>query len=243
VDLQYGRRTTGTRSRVNIAMNKLFTATLLLFLAMPASGQPSGEDILKNLQAHFPGVQDYTVKLDILPDIERLKVPPMQVTMFFKQPDKFHYESESFAVLPREGLSFSPAQLLARFDVMRVETEDSATGKYYELQLRAKDPRTKLFNLTLTVSAATWKPMRFVTMLMDRRTLTATFAYETQGEFTMPSLLTVQFASPDSSDQNTAKEEEMSPRRHQMLRGGKVTIRYSEYQINTGLSDDIFTTK
>jgi outer membrane lipoprotein-sorting protein len=243
VDIQYGRGTTGTRSRVNIAMNKLFTATLLFFLAMPASGQPSGEDILKNLQAHFPGVQDYTVKLDIIPDIERLKVPPMHVTMFFKQPDKFHYASESFAVLPREGLSFSPAQLLSRFDVVNVETEETAAGKHYALQLRSKDPRAKISNLLLTVDAVTWKPITFVTMLMDRRTLTATFAYEKQGEFTMPSLLTVQFASPDSSDQNAAKEEEMSPQRHQMLRSGKVTIRYSDYQINTGLSDDIFTTK
>ena len=47
----------------------------------------SGEDILKKMEANSAGIQDYTVLLDVAVDLERLKVPSMRVTMYFKKPE------------------------------------------------------------------------------------------------------------------------------------------------------------
>ena len=207
--------------------------------------QPSGEAILRNVAASFPGVRDYSVTLDITPDIERLNVPPMHVKMYYKQPDKFHFESDNFALLPREGLAFNPERLLTRFSVEEV-SGDSVDGKQeLKLLLRPREERARATKVLLYVDSSAWKPSRIVTSLFDGRTMTATFRYEEQSGHLMPSVLIVQFTSPtqDTTEQNSTVDEAAPIQRPQMPRRGTVTIRYSDYEINTGLSDDIFNKK
>ena len=207
--------------------------------------QPSGEAILRNVAASFPGVRDYSVTLDITPDIERLNVPPMHVKMYYKQPDKFHFESDNFALLPREGLAFNPERLLTRFSVEEV-SGDSVDGKQeLKLLLRPREERARATKVLLHVDSSAWKPSRIVTSLFDGRTMTATFRYEERSGHLMLSVLTVQFTSPtqDTTEQNSTVDEAAPIQRPQMPRRGTVTIRYSDYEINTGLSDDIFNKK
>ncbi|MEK9138626.1 MAG: hypothetical protein AAB393_16000, partial [Bacteroidota bacterium] len=84
---------------------QLFITCAVLLSVVEGLAQPSGEEILKKVDVSFSGVQDYSVVLDITADMERMTIPPMQVHMYYKQPDKFHFESENFAILPREGLA------------------------------------------------------------------------------------------------------------------------------------------
>jgi outer membrane lipoprotein-sorting protein len=224
---------------------RMLTVCFLLFPGAFGLAQSSGEETLKRVATHFPGVEDYSVTLDITPDIERLNVPPMHVRMFFKQPDKFHFESDNFALLPKEGLAFNPARLLARFFVDAV-SDDSVDGrKGLRLLLRPKEERARAAKVVLYVDSSAWKPVRIVTFLFDGRTMTATFRYEEQSGHLMPSLLTVQFASParDTTEQDSNMDEAAPMQRPRMPRNGMITIRYSDYQINTGLSDDIFDKK
>ena len=221
------------------------TAWFLFLFCSVGFAQPSGEEVLKKVAAHFPGVQDYTVTLDITPDIERLNVPPMHVRMFFKQPDKFHFESDNFALLPKEGLAFNPARLLTRFSVDDVNADSMDGRKEIKLLLRPKEERARAAKVVLYIDSSAWKPTRIVTSLFDGRTMTATFRYEEQSGHLMPSLLTVQFESParDTTEQDSNIDEASPIQRPRMPRNGMITIRYSDYQINTGLSDDIFDKK
>jgi len=208
------------------------------------SAQPSGEEILKKVEANFPGVQDYTADLDITADIERMNVPPMHVRMYYKQPDKFQFDSEGFALLPRDGVAFNASKLLSRFSIEEVGEESSQGGKEFKLTLRAKGERAKTTRLQVFVDADNWKPTRILSSMFDGRSMNAVFRYEKQDGYLMPSLLTVQFTSPPADTSDQAAGTDMVPLpRSQMPRSGKVTIRYSSYKINTGLSDDIFNKK
>ena len=91
--------------------------------ALVHGGEPSGEAILRNVQSRIAEVRDYTVHLDVVADIERLNVPEMHVTMYFKQPDKVHLDAEGFAMLPREGLALNVDKLLSRYFVEHVERD------------------------------------------------------------------------------------------------------------------------
>ena len=84
----------------------LIVSALIILGGRPAD--PSGEQILKNVESARAAVKDYTVMLDIVADVERLKVPPMKAKMYFKYPDKVHFDSKGFALLPREGLALNP---------------------------------------------------------------------------------------------------------------------------------------
>ena len=219
-------------------------ACVLLLMCVEGSAQPSGEEILKKVEANFPGVQDYTVDLDVTADIERMNVPPMHVRMYYKQPDKFQFDSEGFALLPRDGVAFNASKLLSRFTVEEVGEESSQGGREFRLLLRARGERAKTTKLQVFVDADDWKPTRVLSSLFDGRSVTAAFKYEKQNGHRMPSLLTVEFSAPpaDTMDQMPDPDEVPMPRSH-MPRKGTITIKYSGYKINSGLSDDIFDKK
>jgi outer membrane lipoprotein-sorting protein len=214
---------------------------MLLLTVAEGSAQPSGEEILKKVEANFPGVQDYTVDLDVTADIERMNVPSMHVHMYYKQPDKFQFDSEGFALLPRDGVAFNASRLLSRFSIEEVGEERSQAGKEFKLVLRAKGERAKTTKLQLFIDAENWKPVRIFSSLFDGRSMTATFKYEKHDGHLMPSLLTVQFTAPAADTSDQAPDTDMVPMsRSQMPRNGTITVRYSGYKINTDLSDDIF---
>ena len=217
---------------------------LIGLLRLGGQTQLSGNEIFKNVEAGLSGMLDYTVDLDVTTNVDRMNVPRMHVRMYYKQPDKFHFESDGFALLPREGLAFSASRMLSRFSVEDVEEEMSGNEKQFKLLLRPRDTRVRATQLILYIDAAYWKPRTIVSSLFDGRTMTASFRYEKQGSYLMPSSLSVEFAAPpaDTTDQTLGME--VAPlQRPQMPRSGTITVRYSSYRINTGLSDDIFDKK
>jgi outer membrane lipoprotein-sorting protein len=223
----------------------VYTVCVFLLNSVTLLAQVSGEEILKKVEENFPGVQDYTVALDVTTSVERLNIPPMQVKMFFKQPDKFHFESDGFALLPREGLAFSAAKTLSRFVVVSTDEDSSLQRGQFRLSLRPKDSRAKVTSLVVYIDQELWKPTKVVSSFFGGRTITATFAYEKQDKYLMPSLLTVDLdagALGDTSDQTAEMDMPQMPR-SPMPRKGTVTIRYSDYEINTGLDDEIFQKK
>lgn len=212
---------------------------------MSAAGgdaQPSGEEILKKVEASLTAVRDYSADLDVIADVERMNVPPMHVRMYFKQPDKFHFESEGFAMLPREGLAFNISRILSRFSIDEVEEDTSGQEKMFRLLLRPRDERAKSTKLLVYIDAVHWKPVRIISSLFDGRTMTASFQHEQQDGHLMPSLLTVQFtgSEAEAAEQDSVAEDISRLARPRMPRKGTITVRYSNYEINAGLSDDIF---
>ena len=228
-------------------MRKRLTGGLCFALVIGSvcRSQPSGGEILKKVDANLSGVQDYTVNLDVTADIERMNVPPMHVKMYFKKPDKFHFDSKGFALLPREGLAFSPQKTLSRYSVEEVNEDTLMQASQFRLLLKPKDDRVRVTKIVLYVDQHEWTPTRIVSSLFGGQTVTATFEYEKQGAFWMPSMLRVEFstsAPPDTSDQS--QEPDVTPmQRPRMPRKGTVTIRYSHYEINTDLGDEIFDKK
>jgi outer membrane lipoprotein-sorting protein len=89
---------------------------LLLIIFISGSGLLSQtkdpEKILNRVKEAFMVIEDYEVDVHIKIDVEFLKVPEGDAKLYFKQPDKIHVESEKFALLPKQGLDFSPVALL-----------------------------------------------------------------------------------------------------------------------------------
>lgn len=207
----------------------------LVFLGI-APGQRTGEAVLKRVEGEMARVQDYVVTLDAVVNVERLNVPPMHVQMFYKHPDKFHFASNGFALLPREGLSFNVARVLSQFSV--VDVAESTAHVF--LTLRPKRETARSGRLELTIDTVLWRPVVVKSYLVDGRTMTVRFQYDRFDGYIMPSQLVVEFAASgeDTSDQPITMPGALP--RVQMPRTGTIDIRYSDYKINIGLSDEIF---
>ena len=116
-------------------MQLAFATIAVALLTGFRPGEPSGADILRHVETQVAGVKDYTVTLDVVADIERLKVPPMHATLYFKQPDKVHIESKNFAMLPRESMGMQFSKLNERYAVDSVVADRKEQPVVYRLVL------------------------------------------------------------------------------------------------------------
>ena len=201
----------------------------------------SGEQVLKNIEDNFTGIKDYTVHLQVSADLERLKVPNMEATMYFKQPDKIHFETDGFALLPREGMAMTLGRLRSKYSVESVKMESLEGNTMILLTLRPRAESLKLQELLLSVDSSRWTIARAVMRLPEARKMIATFSYQRFERWWLPAMLSVTFAAGPSDTSALNLFEQITPtRRPQLPRDGTVVVHYSDYKINTGLGEEIF---
>jgi outer membrane lipoprotein-sorting protein len=236
-------------------MRMLRSASIVLvFVALTILSQsqplPSGKIILQNVEKGVEGVNDYVVNLEVNVDMERMQAPRSIATMYFKKPDKIHFESPNIALLPREGFALGSSSLLRSYIPTTVGDDTVGTRKVIKLTLAAKEERTRLRQIYVWVDPKQWTIARLQTVPYEGRVVTLTFEYELEkGKYWLPHLLTVDFdlvsrdtprKPVESAPTPTNPFDEMQRRSPAV---GTVTVRYSEYRINTGLSDEIFLPK
>jgi outer membrane lipoprotein-sorting protein len=220
---------------------------LLVLAALQSAGAqiPSGDSILKKIERTFQSVDDYTVTLDIVTSIERTKIPPMKATMYFKQPEQVHFVSTGFALLPREGMGTQFGRMTKRYTVDSVAREMKEGIPVYRLLLSPRDLRAMTYRARMWVHGIRWTPERVEVPQSDGRAMTALFTYaEIEGHW-LPSNIVVSFAM-GTQDSTAAPQNSQTDRTGMAAqrpggRTGSVTIRYSDYRINTGLPDSLFT--
>jgi outer membrane lipoprotein-sorting protein len=220
-------------------MPRVMALSAAAAVAVARGGDPTGEEMLRSVEARLASVRDYTVTLDVVADIERLNVPPMQATMYFKQPDKVHIDAQGFAMLPKEGLQPNAAKLLARYAVTGVVKDTLEGVQVRKVLLQAKSERTFPRSLAVYVDPGRWTTERIVTSGSAERLVTISFSYVKVEGVWLPGGMTAAFSlgPADSTEPDLPANPMRMP---QKPRNGTVTVRYSNYRLNTGLSDDIF---
>lgn len=213
--------------------------------AGPTSAIPPDE-VLSRLGAVTENIRDYTVTLDVTVDLDRLKVPAMKITMYFRQPDKVRFDSQDrFAMLPREGMTLNPRRLRENFHVGSGVPDTLGGKSVYRVVLKPKKDKTGLQELYLYIDSTRWTPERLVSPLFDGRTMSLSYAYAKVNGFWLPSENVVTFSSTvtDTTEQDAPAQSNLPVRAPRMPRNGTVTIRYSDYKVNTGLGDEVFEKK
>ena len=226
----------------------LLSAFMLAVIAFPQTNDP--DVILKKVLETFNKVQDYEVNVNIKVDVDFLKIPETEAKIYFKQPDKVHFESATFALLPREGFDFSPSTLLKKKYTAfyeRVDTiDDFRTAVVKVIPLGETDD---VILSTLWVDQA-----KNVIRKVESTTKTkGTFAIELKYDqanfkYPLPSLMIFSFNidktnipvgfSGDLDSDPNPKQKYNEP-----TTKGKVFVTYSNYKVNMGISDKIFENK
>lgn len=217
---------------------------LLLFIVCTAGATAqnmTAEKILLNVKANFDAVKDYTVTLSGKVNMERLKVPQMNVILYFKQPNKFKTESRGTSFLPRNILDINPSDLLSKFDgsLMGKETSDGKT--LYKLRLVTKPEKGKQVRESfIWVDESNWTITRLESYPMEGRKIEILIESTViDGKFILPSKISASFDFEQNPD--SLAERVYSPNR--IPRKGSAEITYSNYKVNTGLSDEFFEKK
>lgn len=232
---------------------QLFGAALILIAGvLPVRAQKGNElsaaAMMQNVEKGFAAVQDFTVRLSADVDMERVRVPKMTATLYFKKPDKIHLVSPNFAMVPREGIVLNPSVLIERYQSAVKGKEDVEGRELYKIALTAREARIRPAQLTIWIDPVSWTIARMESAPYQGRSVKLLLTHERyEANIWLPQLLVASF---ESAVRDTTPQFDMNmqpvpdpdqPRRPP--RSGKITIRYSDYKINTGLSDELFERK
>jgi outer membrane lipoprotein-sorting protein len=225
-----------------------FTFFILLILSFTIEQFAQSKypnEILDKVKAAFEKIEDYEVDIEIKIDVSVLKVPDSKARLYFKQPDKIHVESEKFALLPRQGLDFSPMGLLSGKYTALYEREDTVHGiqtSVVKVIPLGNDGDIILStfwvdqsrNLIIKVES-TKKPMGTFSIDFTYEDYNNTYELPSQMEFTF----TIdKMMLPRGMDGQMDSEEDKNKK--SKTTKGKVYITYSNYKVNQGLPDEIF---
>jgi outer membrane lipoprotein-sorting protein len=209
----------------------------------------TGEQIIKNMKARNEQIKDYTVDIEANLNMENIRMPKIKIKMYFKQPDKFHYESKNFALLPKSGINFNPLDYPEdKFNITVKGNEMVDNVQTYILEIERKKPeKGRLDKTILWVEAANWVPKKITNEPNDKRKVSIKFDHSwIDGKFYMPSKIDMEYdiAVDSIMKQNVNPPIQQKQRAFGMSQGkGAVSITFKNYQVNIGLSDDIFKEK
>jgi outer membrane lipoprotein-sorting protein len=230
---------------------------ILLVCCAPsmASGQKksqesAGSAILQNVARGTEGILDFVATIEAKVDMERLRVPKMNATLYFKKPDKVHFDSPGFAMLPREGVVLNAGTLQARYDAAILGEENVEGKKLLKMQLTGKEQNIRPRQLFVWIDQALWTIAKMESVPYQGRVLRLEFTYATQsGGYVLPQTLKASFETSgrDSTqrplDLDLPNAPQIGELNQRAPRSGSIFVKYIEYKINTGLSDDIFEKK
>jgi outer membrane lipoprotein-sorting protein len=228
----------------------LFSCTLPKAFGQKNAKESAGSAILQNVSRGSEGIQDFVAKIEAKVDMERIRVPRMNATLYFKKPDKVHVDSPGFAMLPREGVVLNAGTLRARYDATVIGEESIDGKKLTKIQLTGKEQNVRPRQLFVWVDQSLWTIAKMESVPYQGRILRLEFTYASQpGGYVLPQTLKASFESTgrDSTqrplDIDLPNAPQLNELNQRAPRSGSITVKYLEYKINVGLSNDIFEKK
>jgi outer membrane lipoprotein-sorting protein len=235
-----------------INMKKLkfvFLFLLICFTVSVSSGQSKDpDDILDRVKAAFIMIEDYEVDIQIKVDVDFLKVPDSEAKLYFKQPNKIHVEAEKFALLPKQGLDFSPLGLLSVKYTALYEREDTIRDiPTSVVKIIPLGNDGDIILSTFWVDQSRDLIIRMESTKKPTGTFTIDFTYEKYGDnYELPSQMEFTFTVdrmmfPRGMDGQSDTDDDSEKKSDSTT--GKVFITYANYKVNQDLPDELFETE
>ena len=228
-------------------MKNLLASVILLLsgLTYPQSKDP--DLILKKVIESFSKVKDYEVDVQVKVDVDFIKVHDTKAKIYFKQPDKINFESDGFAMLPKEGINFSPMSFLKKNYTALYQKEDFLDGHPVSvIKIIPSSEQSDIVLTTLWVDQSHNIIRKVESTTKTNGTFTIDLKYdEGKKDLYLPNYMVFGF-NIDKMNLPKAfsgQAERESRKNIGKTTSGKVYITYSNYKVNIGLSDKIFEKK
>jgi len=199
-------------------------------------------EILRNVNDNFESIEDYSVDVKVKIDVDFLRVPETEAKIYFKKPDKIKFASEGFALLPKQGLNFSPAKLLNfDYDAIYVKKDTISANVTEVIKIIPKSDTANLVLSTLWVDPEENIVRRIISTTKNSGTFEAVLSYDENPP--LPSEVKFMFnvenleLPPSMSGEFDGAERKKTGKDGMK---GSVIISYKNYKINQGIPDEIF---
>jgi outer membrane lipoprotein-sorting protein len=228
-------------------MIKKFLTLLIIAIQFGVIAQEAN-DILSKVVTKLNTVNDYTVTASVKANIPMIKILPSKATIYFKQKDKFKIVSKGIVILPKQGFTEINNFLANKQSYLAVAGDTIKIGGVMT-KLISVIPNGESNEIIL---AKVWIDTKRSLIMKSQITtksngsVTTSYSYSDNVTYGLPSELIFEidvkaFKLPKSvaADINkSTTEKKTKPNKK-----GVITVTLTDYKVNTGLSDAIFTKK
>jgi len=220
-------------------------AILICFILLSLISLSQESELLKRVINKINQIEDYVVDVKISADIPMINILPSNAKVYFKKNDKFKIKSKGIVILPKQGLNDLNNFIAKKNNYISI---DGANQKLRNIE-------TKLITLIPTkndddiILAKIWvdinKELIVKTILTNRSsgTVEINYYYDDNSNYPLPKKIKLkvdvkEFIIPKSFGTNINKKK--SNNKKNTRKNGIIIIDFTNYNINSGLSDNLF---
>jgi hypothetical protein len=202
-------------------------------------------EIVLSVISKFNQVRDYEVDIEIKVDVEFLKVPDAKAKLYFKQPDKVKLKSEGFALLPKDGIDFSPSSLIKGNYTAIFERNELLNGfSTSVIKIVPINQNTNVILSTVWIDNNSLIIRKVESTTKTQGTHIIELFYDENSKYPLPKQMIFSFNVDKMNLPQTFTNTTPKSSRKKFKDGpviGKVFVSYKNYQVNKNLSDKIFS--
>jgi len=224
-------------------MKKVFIF-LLISTSFLFGQSKNADEIINQLKNGFKEVKDYVADVTITTDINFIKVPKMHAKIYFKQPDKVHFESKGFALLPKNGMFTSPLSFLNDdYTALYVKEDEQDGYKTSVVKVIPLNDKGNLILTTLWIDQSKNVIRKVEASTKTNGTFILLLKYSSNMKYPLPDSMILSFNTPIRRMHRGMHPDldENSKKNNSDTISGKIIIDYTKYVVNKGISDSVFT--
>ncbi|MBD3292883.1 MAG: outer membrane lipoprotein-sorting protein [Armatimonadia bacterium] len=199
---------------------------LVIACAWPAGAATAMEMVEDALRA-TEQVEDYTATLKVAIEAPNINIPRRTVKVFFKRPDRVHLESNGLAVIPRDALLMGNlATHIKNYATASFVADGEISGRPVKcIKLSPREQRDGKGRVLVWIDKEHSLLLKSEIWRSGKRQLSVRFHHSQVGEYWMPAYIITDVAEGAMGDNRG---------------GAHIQMQFTDYRINTGLSDEIF---
>ena len=200
--------------------------------------------IINKVKENFNLVKDYQADVHIKINVDFLKVPESDAKIIFKQPDKVKIVSKDFAMIPKEGLNFSPVSIFkGKYSSVFVKNEVLGGSNTAVIKIVHMDDNKDFILSTVWIDTRDYVIKKAETTTKDNGTFILNMNYNLKKtKYPLPVWMQLVFKIKNNEKfkRRPVENDEEKVARNAKEVKGTVDINYSNYIVNKGISDDAF---
>jgi hypothetical protein len=222
----------------------------LLFLSSMLNAQDEAE-LVNKVRAKLDKVNDYKASGKMKVDVSFIDAPTSKVAVYFKKPNKFKVKKDGgISILPKGGVSVNLNSLLSGNNYDVVPGKDAVVNGVNTrvVKLLPVDENSDVVLTTLFIEEARLVIRKAMVTTRESGSYEIELNYGKYTDWGLPDKVVFSFNTKDfklpkgitfeyEKGGSAKKDDKVKNKK------GKVEITYSEYLINKGVDDKIFTEK
>lgn len=205
--------------------------------------------LVSNTKSKIEQVKDYTALGKMKTNVSFLKLPIANIKLYFKNPNKFKLKSEKgVSFVPKGSININLNSLFAEnnFTIIDAGSEKIDNITVRVAKLLSNDDNSDLVLTTLYIDPVRFLILKSKTTTKESGTYELKMNYKKYAEYGLPDKILFSFNTKDyklpkgiTFDFDDGTTNKSTPKTEKFKKG-EIEILFSNYEINKGISDEIF---